>query len=105
MIARPLCAILVACSLTATTAFAIDVCNVSGLGSELSKFSMQKCDGSLSYREAIDCLNRKIDEAADQRERAERAIAQAECLCKALNEIVDGFGHYSRLRGSCSVEK
>ncbi|MER8993533.1 hypothetical protein [Mesorhizobium sp. M0678] len=85
--------------------FGNNVCNVSGLGPDLETFAFQKCDGKLSPAEAIDCVNRLAQEAEDMRIKSERAIAQAECLCKALNEMVDGFGSYSRLNGSCSVKR
>lgn len=100
-----LCIIIIYFKITISAAIAVEICNVPGIGAELSKFSLDRCEGNLNHREAIDCLNRKIDESADQRERAEKAISQAECLCKAINEMVDGFGSYSRLKGTCSVER
>ena len=84
--------------------FATTVCNVAGLGAELETFTSLSCDGSLDHREAVGCVNRLAEELDQQRQRSEDAIAQAECLCKALNQNAGASGGYSRLRGSCSVE-
>ncbi|MCZ8548752.1 hypothetical protein OOJ09_31795 [Mesorhizobium qingshengii] len=90
---------------SANCTFGNTVCNVSGLGPNLETFTFQKCDGALSPAEAIDCVNRLAEEAEDMRVKSEKAIAQAECLCKALNEIAGGLGHYSRLNGTCTIKR
>lgn len=86
-------------------ASAMDVCAVSELAPKLEDFSLLMCNGSLGHQEAVDCLNRYVEKLEEAEHRERLAMAQAECLCSALNEIVDGFGTYNRLRGSCSVER
>lgn len=97
--------ILVAYLLMSQSVPAATVCNVSGLGPELYRFTVLKCDGVLGHREAIDCVNKLAEDLARQRQRAESTSAQAECLCGALNEAVAGYGRYSRLNGACVVER
>ncbi|MER8783233.1 hypothetical protein NKH60_18585 [Mesorhizobium sp. M1006] len=97
--------VLCAMALTPCSAIAETICRVPELGPQLATFGHPHCEGSLTPDEAIECVNYLAEQADDQRRRAEFATAQAECLCKALNEIAGGFGHYSRLNGSCSVEQ
>lgn len=94
-----------AVALAPFTAQAETICHVPSLAPQLATFDNPTCEGSLTANEAIECVNYLGGQADEQRRRSEDAIAQAECLCAALNEIVGGAGHYSRLKGSCSVER
>lgn len=95
------CALMLSCC----TAQAETLCHVEGLGEQLSNFRDPGCEGRLTPDEAIDCVNYLAEQVDERQLREEKAIAQAECLCTALNEIVGGIGRYSRLTGSCSVER
>jgi hypothetical protein len=103
--ATSICAAMVMNILITPAAFGVTVCNVAGIGVEFAPFQASRCSGRLDHSEAVDCVNRLARELEDQRHRAELVIAQAECLCGALNEIAGAFGHYSRIGGSCTVEK
>ncbi|MER9893291.1 hypothetical protein NKJ40_14565 [Mesorhizobium sp. M0119] len=81
------------------------ICRVPELGPQLATFGDPHCEGSLTPHEAIECVNYLAEQVDEQHHRAELVAAQAECLCKALNEMMNGFGSYNRLNGACSVER
>lgn len=89
--------------LVAGSASARDICAVDGLAPREDRMIFAACSGSLTPDMAVFCVNKLADELEEQRIRAERAIAQAECICNAMNKVIGAHGEYDKPRKKCVI--
>lgn len=72
---------------------------------EFEKYSdpMNRCSNSLSYDEAIDCVNDLRKKVETQKQREESLVSQAECLCNKLSDLSGGYPpmRYRRILNGC----